>query len=93
MLNAPEKPRLKRHVRLRLDEMTGHTFVLYPEMGLLLNASGIRILQLCEEGRTFLEITAILADESQSPSDTVARDVRAFLLELFQRGLLDGINP
>ena len=38
-LSADSRPQLARKARLRTDRLTGETLLLYPEHGLVLNAS------------------------------------------------------
>jgi pyrroloquinoline quinone biosynthesis protein D len=78
-VSADSRPRLARKARLRTDRVTGETLLLYPEHGLILNASAAAILRLCD-GRTVGDITAALA----APID----DVVELLTTLRDRGLV-----
>lgn len=76
---ADSRPRLARKARLRTDRRTGETLLLYPEHGLVLNASAAAILQLCD-GRS----AAAIADALGAP----LADVLEFIAELGERGLV-----
>jgi pyrroloquinoline quinone biosynthesis protein D len=64
-LSADSRPQLARKARLRTDRLTGETLLLYPEHGLVLNASAAAILRLCDgrpAGNIAAELGAPLAD-------------------------------
>lgn len=83
------RPRLNRKVRLRLDRHTGRYLLLYPEAGLDLNDTGSGILRRCTGEYTtediISELAAVHAGTSRSE---IARDVRAFVRTLADRGLI-----
>jgi pyrroloquinoline quinone biosynthesis protein D len=79
-LSADSRPRLSRKARLRTDRLTGETLLLYPEHGLVLNASAAAILRLCD-GRS----AAAIASELAAPLG----DVLDFLAALSERGLVN----
>lgn len=79
-LSADSRPQLARKARLRTDRLTGETLLLYPEHGLVLNASAAAILRLCDgrpAGNIAAELGAPLAD------------VLEFLATLRERGLVN----
>jgi pyrroloquinoline quinone biosynthesis protein D len=78
-LSADSRPQLARKARLRTDRLTGETVLLYPEHGLVLNASAAAILRLCD-GRSAGDI----AGELGAP----LADVLEFLATLSDRGLV-----
>lgn len=78
-LSADSRPQLARKARLRTDRLTGETVLLYPEHGLVLNASAAAILRLCD-GRSAGDI----ASELGAP----LADVLEFLATLSDRGLV-----
>ena len=78
-LTADSRPQLARKARLRTDQITGETLLLYPEHGLVLNPSAAAILRLCD-GRSTADIASALA----APLD----DVLEFLAALAGRGLV-----
>lgn len=79
--------KLSPKVRLRRDEQSGKTALVFPESVLFLNASGAAIVELCN-GRTLLEIVTVLADRYRVSTEQVERDVRGYLVRLSERGLL-----
>jgi pyrroloquinoline quinone biosynthesis protein D len=78
-LSADSRPQLARKARLRTDRLTGETVLLYPEHGLVLNASAAAILRLCD-GRSAADIAAELG--------APLADVLEFLAALSDRGLV-----
>jgi pyrroloquinoline quinone biosynthesis protein D len=78
-LSAESRPQLARKARLRTDRLTGETVLLYPEHGLVLNASAAAILRLCD-GRSAGDIAAELG--------APLADVLEFLATLSDRGLV-----
>ena len=79
--------KLNPKVRLRHDDPSGKTALVFPENVLFLNPSGTAIVELCN-GRTLGEIVAVLAERYQVPSEQIERDVRGYLVRLSERGLL-----
>jgi pyrroloquinoline quinone biosynthesis protein D len=77
--SADSRPQLARKARLRTDRLTGETLLLYPEHGLVLNASAAAILRLCD-GRSAGDIAAELG--------APLPDVLDFLATLGERGLV-----
>jgi pyrroloquinoline quinone biosynthesis protein D len=73
------RPQLARKARLRTDQLTGETLLLYPEHGLVLNASAAAILRLCD-GRSVADIATALA--------APVADIVEFLATLSERGLV-----
>jgi pyrroloquinoline quinone biosynthesis protein D len=82
--------RLARKARLRWDEREQRHLLLYPERGLLLNATGGAIAQLLDGRRTVEEVAAALAAslQGEAPAD-LEGEVRRFLERLRDRGLLE----
>ena len=78
-LSGDSRPQLARKARLRTDRLTGETVLLYPEHGLVLNASAAAILRLCD-GRSAADIAAELG--------APLADVLEFLAALSDRGLV-----
>jgi coenzyme PQQ biosynthesis protein PqqD len=85
------RPRLAPKARVRVDEQTGETLLLYPERGLALNATGAEILGLCTGERSVRDIIEALAARHGSHS-ALADDVLAFLQRLADRNLLRGLE-
>jgi pyrroloquinoline quinone biosynthesis protein D len=62
--------------------------LLYPERGLVLNATGADIVQLCTGEHTVGGIVEQLAGKyAREPAD-VAQEVQTFLARLAERGLI-----
>jgi coenzyme PQQ biosynthesis protein PqqD len=88
-LELSTRPQLASRARLRLDRKTGKHVLLYPEKGLLLNATSTAIVQRCTGRLTAAEIVRELSTEfSAAQPAELEREVLAFLGELSQRGLL-----
>jgi coenzyme PQQ biosynthesis protein PqqD len=88
-LGPASRPRLAARARVRLDRQTGKAVLLYPERGLVLNAVGQAVLELCGGERTVDEIVATLAERYAGARDMLRVDVLAFLQLLADRGLLE----
>ena len=83
-------PKLARRVRLRFDERDQKHMLLWPERGLVLNASAAAIVQLCDGTRTIDEIIgALAADAADAPRDRVDADVRSLVAQHADKGLLE----
>jgi len=78
-LSVDSRPQLARKARLRTDQLTGETLLLYPEHGLVLNSSAAAILRLCD-GRSVGDIAVELA--------APLADVLELLTTLSERGLV-----
>jgi pyrroloquinoline quinone biosynthesis protein D len=82
------RPALAAKVRLRWDRRASRYMLLYPERGLVLNATGADIVQLCTGEHTVGTIVDQLAGKYAREPAEVAREVYAFLTRLAERGLL-----
>lgn len=87
-LSLSFRPRLAAKAKLRLDPKTGKYILLYPEKGLLLNATGAAILKRCTGEQPLSEIIAALALEFQSDPDQLTAEVSTFVRGLLDRGLI-----
>jgi coenzyme PQQ biosynthesis protein PqqD len=81
-------PKLAPKSKLRLDPKTGKYILLYPEKGLLLNATGAAILQRCDGRHSLSAIIAALSLEFRSDADTLRAEVLTFVQGMLDRGLL-----
>jgi coenzyme PQQ biosynthesis protein PqqD len=88
LLELSQKPKLAPKAKLRLDAKTGKYILLYPEKGLLLNATGAAILKLCTGDHTLSQIITRLASEFQSEPAALEPEVLTFVQGLPDRGLL-----
>jgi coenzyme PQQ biosynthesis protein PqqD len=82
-------PQLASKARLRYDRHSGEHILLYPERGLVLNASAAELVSLCDGTRTVAAIAERLTVRfSPRPAGDVLKQVRTFLGALVARGLL-----
>ena len=88
MIADDARPTLAAKVRLRWDRRASRYMLLYPERGLVLNATGADIVQLCTGEHTVETIVDQLAGKYAREPAEVAREVHAFLTRLAERGLL-----
>jgi pyrroloquinoline quinone biosynthesis protein D len=79
-------PRLHAKARLQRDDVRGRDVLLYPEGLVMLNATGVEILQLCDGTRSLADIVATL--ERRYETTGLAEDVGAFLEGLAAKGLV-----
>ena len=77
--------RLAKRARLRFDRHDGHWMIVYPERGLVLNASAAAIARKLDGTRSRERIVTELTREH----DADASDVHAFLDELARKGLVE----
>jgi pyrroloquinoline quinone biosynthesis protein D len=82
------RPTLASKVRLRWDRRAEKYMLLYPERGLVLNATGADIVQLCTGEHTVGGIVTQLADKYAREPEDVAQEVQTFLTRLAERGLI-----
>jgi len=82
------RPSLAKGVRLQIDPINGKGVLLYPEGIVELNETAHEILSRCD-GRTLREIVCELAQEYEAEPGTLAADVRASLVDLQQRKLIE----
>jgi pyrroloquinoline quinone biosynthesis protein D len=84
-LTPSSVPVLWRFARLDFDPVRQQPVLLYPEGALLLNQTGVAILELCDGHRTIAEIAGILGERYQCD---VAGDVTEYLARLVDRELI-----
>ena len=82
-------PKLAKRARLRSDARDEKWMILYPERGLVLNASAAEIVKLCDGTRSIDEIAEALAAASGAQRERVARDVRALIERLTEKRLVE----
>jgi pyrroloquinoline quinone biosynthesis protein D len=73
------RPRLARHVRLKFDSARGQYALLSPEAILVLNDTGVAIVELCDSRRTIADIQSELRSQYDHVADG---DVRRFVTAL-----------
>jgi len=81
-------PRLAAKAKLRYDRKADRTMLLYPEKGLVLNATAADVLQLCTGEHTVGAIVERLAAKYNQESAIVEREVISLLNSLTERGLV-----
>ena len=88
-LAADARPRLAPKVRLRWDRKDERYMLLYPERGLVLNATAADVVQLCTGEHTVAAIVERLAEKyAPQPADAIEREVLTFLHAMVDRGLI-----
>jgi pyrroloquinoline quinone biosynthesis protein D len=89
VISLEARPRLAAKARLRWDRRGGRHMLLYPERGLVLNATGADVVRLCTGELTVGAIVDRLAAKySPQPREAVETEVLTFLARLAERGLL-----
>ena len=88
MIPVDARPTLASKVRLRWDRRAETYMLLYPERGLVLNATGADIVQLCTGEHTVGGIVEQLAGKYAREPEDVAQEVQTFLTRLAERGLI-----
>jgi pyrroloquinoline quinone biosynthesis protein D len=83
------RPRLAAKARLRFDPPSQQHMLVYPERGMLLNATATEVVQLCTGERSVDEIIAALQLRySAALPEQVEREVIAMIEALVERGLI-----
>ena len=88
MLSTESRPRLARKARLRFDRKTDRYLLLYPEKGMVLNATGADVLHLCTGDHTVATIIERLSEKYAQAAPAVEREVFDFLRAMEARGLV-----
>ena len=81
-------PALARGVKLRFDKARDAWVLLAPEKVLVPDQIAMEILKRCDGKATFAAIIEDLAVTFSADRDQVAADVRAFLQDLADKGML-----
>jgi pyrroloquinoline quinone biosynthesis protein D len=89
MIAPGVRPRLAAKARLRWDRKGERYMLLYPERGLVLNATAADVVRLCTGEVTVAAIVEQLAVKYESqPRAALEAEVLTFLTRLAERGLL-----
>jgi pyrroloquinoline quinone biosynthesis protein D len=83
------KPRLRRGVRLVRDEARGEWTLLAPERIFKADAVAAEVLKRCDGKATLASIIDQLAAEFSAPRERIETDVRAMLMGLAEKRLLE----
>jgi pyrroloquinoline quinone biosynthesis protein D len=88
MISRDSRLRLAAKARLRYDRKAERYMLLYPERGLVLNATGTDVVQLCTGEHTVGAIVDQLATKYGQDAPIVEHEVMTFLTALSERGLV-----
>ena len=89
MIAPGARPRLAAKARLRWDRRGERYMLLYPERGLVLNATAADVVRLCTGEVTVEAIVDQLAAKYDSqPREALQAEVLTFLTRLAERGQL-----
>src|SRR5260370_34593830 len=81
------RPRLAAKARIQIDKVSGEPVLLYPEGVVLLNATAVAIISLCDGTRSFSEILSRLAEDYNVPTSELEADVSDYFFKLHQQSL------
>ncbi|HEX4514360.1 MAG TPA: pyrroloquinoline quinone biosynthesis peptide chaperone PqqD [Polyangiaceae bacterium] len=82
-------PKLASRARLRWDEREKAHMIVYPERGLVLNATAAEIVKLCDGTRTEADIVMTLSSGANETRETIERDVHALLERLRDKRVVE----
>jgi pyrroloquinoline quinone biosynthesis protein D len=85
---AGSLPALARGVKLRFDQARNAWVLLAPERVLMPDEIAVEILKRCDGTATVAAIVEDLARTFEAEPDQVAGDVRAFVQDLADKGML-----
>ena len=89
MISAGTRPRLAAKARLRWDRKGERYMLLYPERGLVLNATAADVVRLCTGELTVDAIVERLAEKyTTQPREALEQEIVTFLGRLAARGLV-----
>ncbi|MBV1707633.1 MAG: pyrroloquinoline quinone biosynthesis peptide chaperone PqqD [Hyphomicrobiales bacterium] len=88
-LQATSRPRLPRGVRLKHDKVRGEWLLLAPERVIKTNGVARAVLERCTGELTLRDIIAGLVRDFEAPEARIEADVRALLMSLAEKRLLD----
>jgi pyrroloquinoline quinone biosynthesis protein D len=88
VISADTRPRIASKARLRYDRKAERYMLLYPEKGLVLNATAAAIAKLCTGEHSVAAIVEQLATQYGKDAAAIENEVMKFLAALSERGLL-----
>jgi pyrroloquinoline quinone biosynthesis protein D len=92
-ITLDSRPRLAAKARLRWDRRGERYMLLYPERGLVLNATAADVVRLCTGEHTVgAIIEQLVAKYASQPREAIEQEVRLFLTRMAERALLRGDN-
>jgi pyrroloquinoline quinone biosynthesis protein D len=83
-------PALRRGVRRQFDATRSAPVLMAPERVIVLDDIADAIIAQCDARATVAEIAAHLAERFSAPVEQVREDVRLFLQDLVDKGLVVG---
>jgi pyrroloquinoline-quinone synthase len=86
--SAYVSPRLAAKAKLRYDRKADRTMLLYPEKGLVLNATAADVATLCTGEHTVADIVGQLSAKYNQDAAIVQKEVIALLASFAERGLV-----
>lgn len=86
--SAYVSPRLAAKAKLRYDRKGDRTMLLYPEKGLVLNATAADVAKLCTGEHTVADIVGQLSAKYNQDAVVIQREVIALLTSFAERGLV-----
>ena len=90
-ITLDSRPRLAAKARLRWDRRGERYMLLYPERGLVLNATAADVVRLCTGEHTVgAIIEQLVAKYASQPREAIEQEVRLFLTRMTERALLRG---
>jgi pyrroloquinoline quinone biosynthesis protein D len=90
-ITLDSRPRLAAKARLRWDRRGERYMLLYPERGLVLNATAADVVRLCTGEHTVgAIIEQLVAKYASQPREAIEQEVRLFLTRMAERALLRG---
>jgi coenzyme PQQ biosynthesis protein PqqD len=89
IISGASRVKLRKKVRLRWDTRAQKYLLLYPERGLLLDATSAAIVKLCDGTRTVDAVAGELAARFRGDAERIRREVIEFLQKLDDRTLVE----
>ena len=90
MIEPSLRPLLASKARLRFDRHSQSHMLVYPEKGLMLNATATEVVKLCTGAHSVVEIIDQLHEKfGSAPRERIEQEVFDFLQTLSDRGLLE----
>jgi len=88
-MEASDRPRLPRGVKLRRDEVRQRWTLLAPERIFEVDQTAATVLELCDGERDLAAIVAELAARYNAPAAVIEKDVSAMLDDLKAKRVLE----